>query len=489
MEIKSLADVKSLLLDNRSAKQTIVKNTFWLTVSEIINRLFKLIIIIYIAREVGVADYGRFTFSLAFVSIFLIFSDFGLSLITTREFSKTRSGGNNDEYSATLSLKILLSIGALILIAASSFLLNHDPAARKIILILSFYVVINDFSEIIYAFFRSRQQMEVESWSKIIQATATLLIGFFVILKLPSIENLSYSYLFASAVSLAYILFFFHFKVHKLSFNWNRRIWLKLLAMSWPLAVIGFLGTVYGQIDSVIMGSLGQIVQTGWYGAANKIVDIIIIPALLIAQCFFPAMSKVHEESKEEMQKLWDFQAAIIVILTIPIIAGGVFLASKIIFFFYRSAYEPSALAFQILMFSVMPLYFYSIFHRLFIIFNRQKQFLSAMAAVVAVSCLLKFALISRFSLYGASFADVIAGTILFFTLAGLARFYTPVNPFNANLFKMVALAVIAALAMSFIILTPAINNLNILIVIIIGAVFYFLILAALMKILRVKII
>ena len=112
MNIKNFSGITSLLLDNKTLKQTIFKNTFWLAVAEGISRLFGFILIIYVARILGTTEFGKFTFALSFVSMFVVLSDFGLSDIATREFSRDKK--SEKEYSGILSLKILLSIGTLI---------------------------------------------------------------------------------------------------------------------------------------------------------------------------------------------------------------------------------------------------------------------------------------------------------------------------------------------------------------------------------------
>ena len=82
-----ISNPRAFFLKNLSTKQTIAKNTFWLAVAEGITRFLKLFLIIYVARILGATEYGKFTFALAFVSLFAIFSDLGLSQITTREFA------------------------------------------------------------------------------------------------------------------------------------------------------------------------------------------------------------------------------------------------------------------------------------------------------------------------------------------------------------------------------------------------------------------
>ena len=84
---KYKTSLKRLLFENLGLKQTVLKNTFWLILAEGISLFFKLILIIYVARIFGVADYGKFIFALAFVAFFTIFSDAGLPPIIIRELA------------------------------------------------------------------------------------------------------------------------------------------------------------------------------------------------------------------------------------------------------------------------------------------------------------------------------------------------------------------------------------------------------------------
>jgi len=90
-------DPKSFFLENLGVKQTIFKNTFWLAVAEGVTRLLKLALLIYVARILGATEYGKFNFALAFVGLFAIFADLGLSQITTREFSREKEKEKEQE--------------------------------------------------------------------------------------------------------------------------------------------------------------------------------------------------------------------------------------------------------------------------------------------------------------------------------------------------------------------------------------------------------
>jgi len=480
MNVRNFADFKSFLLDNKTVKQTIFKNTFWLAVAEGISRLLKLVLLIYVARILGATEYGKFTFALAFVSLFAIFSDFGLSSIITREFSREKE--KEKEFSPVFSLKILLSIGALILILIGSFFVTPDPVIQKVIWILAIYIIVSGFSEIIYAFLRARQRMEYEAWAKILQAVVVTGAGFFIILSFPSVQNLSYSYLFASLAALIFILIFFHFKVYHLHINWNKLIWKRFLLMSWPLALVTISYTIYTNTDSVMMGYWGQMTQTGWYNAAYKIIGVTLVPVGIILQSFFPVLSKAFKESKEQLQKVWNYQMGIMTLIGVPLVAGGIALAPRIIDLVYGLNFSPSIFAFQILIIMSGIAFLHAPFNQALVVSDQQKKLFWATISTAMVNIILNLILIPRYSLYGAATATVITYFLIFLLLFKFTSKYTSINPLNLKVLFVFIGAIFSSTIMYFAVSQTKIYYLNIFLSILIGIVIYLVCLFAYRK-------
>jgi O-antigen/teichoic acid export membrane protein len=466
---------KEFFLENLGVRQTIFKNTFWLGVAEAVSRFLKLILIIYVARILGATDYGKFNFALAFVSLFAIFSDIGLSQITTRELSRDK--GREKEISSLFSLKILLSLGTLILILISSFFITPDPVIRKIIWILGIFTVISSFSTIIFAFFQARQRMEYQALANIFQAIIITAVGFFVILNFPSVENLSYAYLLAGLSALIFILIFFHFKVSPLKISWKKSIWQRFLSMSWPLALAGIFGSIYSQTDSVMMGYWGQITQTGWYNAAYKIIGVTFIPTSLIATSFYPALSKFFQDPKAKLQMVWNYFMDSMIILAIPVVVGGIALAPRIIDFIYDPTYFPTGketiLAFQILLIMAGFAFLSNPFGQILVVANQQKKLFFVTLAGAFINVILNLILIPRYSLYGAALTTCATCFLIFFLLFKFTLRLIPIQPFNLKSLASFFGAILASIPMYFLIIQPKIYNLNIFLSISIGAAIY----------------
>lgn len=466
------ANLQKLLFSNMNTGQTIMKNTFWLATSTALSKLLSLALVIFAASVLGAQDYGKFTFSLAFVSLFVVFSDIGLSPIVTREFAKTSE--KDREFQSVISLKVILALGTFSLILLSAFLTGTAEDLQRVILILALFLLANGFMGIFHSFFHARQKMEYEALFDTLQVLLIFGLGFFVLLRFPSAENLGYAYFLSALAALIFVVFFFHFKVFKLKVELNLSVWKKFLRMSWPLALIGLFGVIYGYTDSVMLGYWGLFEETGWYNAAQKIITAGLIPMGLIGASFYPALSKFSKEAKEKFQKAWDSELEIMIQLSLPLVVGGFILAPRIIESFYPAGFAPSILAFQILIFTAGLIFLYRPFYDAMIILNQQTKTFWITVAGALANVVLNLLLIPKYSLYGAALATVFTNFLVLVAIVFYTVKFTFVRLAFLKIFLTFLATTAASSAMYFVIKQPLIYNLNVFLLVILGAFSYF---------------
>jgi len=484
MKIKNFKDIKTFLFQNQSTGQTIFKNSLWLGLAEVVNKVLIFILFIYVARILGAAEYGKFNFAISVMYLFSILPGFVSPEIVTRELSQDKE--KEKEYSDFLSLKILLGLGGTFLLVISSFFLTPDPIVRKAIWILALYNLFGVPIDIFHAFFRARQQMQYESAARILDAVLSVVFVFFVIFNFPSLVNLSYAYLAEAFFLLLAVILFFHFKIHRLTLSFDKKIWRKMFSLSWPMALVGLVTTTYNQIDSVIMGYLGQMSANGWYNAAVKISKLTLMPMVLLSQSFFPVLSKLYKE-KENFQRVWDFETKTMVVFALPLVLGGVVLAPQIIDFFYGQVYAPSALAFQILILMVGVVFLYDTSRQALIAAHQQKKLFWAVLVGAVINVLLNLILIPKFSLYGAAWSSLAANIVILFLLIYLLIKFTTVKPFNFNILFSFLASAISSGVMYFLIINPLILKVHIILLIALSVLIYFATLFVLKPLLKLN--
>ncbi|MBI5206856.1 MAG: oligosaccharide flippase family protein, partial [Candidatus Firestonebacteria bacterium] len=113
--------------------QRIIKNTFSLLFSTIINQVLGFFVTVYLARILGPGDFGKINFALAIITYFTLITNFGLPLFGTREIARDKEKikeciGN------ILGLRFCLSILSFFLILVLVFFINKPINIKYLII-------------------------------------------------------------------------------------------------------------------------------------------------------------------------------------------------------------------------------------------------------------------------------------------------------------------------------------------------------------------
>ena len=85
--------ILNLLLENQTIKQTILKNTFWLFIGQVMGRILRGFLVIYSARVLGAADWGIFSYAIGLVAFLTIFTDLGINALITKNTAGLKTDG------------------------------------------------------------------------------------------------------------------------------------------------------------------------------------------------------------------------------------------------------------------------------------------------------------------------------------------------------------------------------------------------------------
>lgn len=111
------------MLSTQYNYKRIFKNFFSLNLVQLSNILFPLIILPYVVRIIGVEKFGLVNFVQAFITYFVIFSDYGFNLTGTREISTYRDNPEkiSEIFSSILILKLILGLLSVFFLLAVVF--------------------------------------------------------------------------------------------------------------------------------------------------------------------------------------------------------------------------------------------------------------------------------------------------------------------------------------------------------------------------------
>lgn len=459
---------KNLFFKNTSTGQTIFKNTFWLLFAEIISKLLLLLLIIWIARYLGTEGYGKFSFAFAFVSLFAIMIDFGLATLTVREAARDKS--KTKKYiDNILIIKLFLGILTFGLIILTVQLLNKTSEVKTLVYLAGIFTVVQSFTQFFYAVFRVFEKMEYQALSKIIYGISLFSLASFVLWEKLGLKNLIIAYIIAESIALIFAFFLVWKKFTKFSIELDFSFWKKILSEAWPFALGAIFISVYYYMDSVMLSMMKNDQAVGWYNAAYKPIIFITTMAGIVLQSFFPVISKFYKESLKKVNDILDKFARLMITMALPIACGGTILALPIMNLLYGQEYINGVLAFQILIWTAAIIYISIVYGNSLQACDRQKISLVGVGIGAGINIILNFIFIPHFSLNGAAIATLLTELVVFVFM------YFQLNKFaKVNFSKYTLKPLISSCMMCGLIYL--LRDLHVILLIFIGAIFYFLI-------------
>ncbi|MFH1665721.1 MAG: flippase [Candidatus Omnitrophota bacterium] len=393
-----------MFFKNKSFRQTIVKNAFWLTFLATIQKGVNFLVVVWIARYLGPGIYGKWAFALSFAGLFSVFVDFGFSDLMVREVTrdKTRTARYIDNI---VAMKLVLSMIALGAIAVLIRIMGKDPEIIQLAYFLGLYAMINTFATFFQAVFRANEDMQYETLCGGVQSLSLLGLVAFFIAAGGGLLCISVAYIISSilgcVLSLMFIWGYFSRFFVKIDIAVCKDIFRKV----WPLGLTYIFISGYYQIDTVMLSAIKTDIAVGWYNAGSRFLMFLIIIPSLLQGVFFPSLSLSFVRSREKYAAIFEQFFKYMLLISIPVCAGMLMLSERMIFCVFGSEFSRSAAVLQILVWSFLFASIGGVFGSVLNSSNRQLTLAKITGAAFCVNIILNLLLIPKYSYIGASAA------------------------------------------------------------------------------------
>ncbi len=387
----------------------IFKNFSMVFISDLVGRVLFFFLIFSIARLLGAEGLGYYSFVFAFVGLFVLFNDLGLSTLLVREVSRSHSSAQK-YLSNIISIKIILGVLTFAASAVAIFAAEDRPFIIYAVLLASLAMFFSSMKDTFLSVFQSFERMTfiaairaIESFLIVAVSIAALLLGYGVLAVTLVFLCI---YILTFAVSLVAVS-----RIVKLGLSADFAMWKRFLTQSSPFWLTGLFMAIYFRIDTVMLGVMRGYAETGVYNAAYRLLDALyLIPGALIA-VLYPVMSRLHITGKNVLEEVYRRAFSYLLIISLPMAVGATFLAERIIGFVYSGNFSAdvhsAAVGLQILIWAEVFIFLSSISGHLLNSINRQKIFMIIAAAASVANVLLNLYFISRWGYIGAAITTV----------------------------------------------------------------------------------
>mgnify|MGYP001473480294 CR=1 FL=1 len=452
-------------------------NTGIQVISKVIGTLVSLGAVALITRYLGSYGFGNYTTALTFVTFFSIAGDLGLTLVTTQLIS--RPGANQERILSNLFAFRLISASAILLIAPLIVVFfPYDPVVKQGVMIAAlafFFILLNQvFVSLFQKELRADRIAMAEVASRLLMFAATALVVWFN----WGLMGVLWSMAMANGVS--FLIHYYYSRAYaKIGFAWDWVVWKDIMSRAWPLMLTIVLNLVYLKTDTFLLSLLKSPTDVGLYGAAYKVVDVLVSIPFMIGGTILPILTLRWQAGRKDdyaraWQKIFDATA----LLVWPALIGGFVLATPIMSIVAGEEFRAAGAILKILIFAVGGVFFSSFFSYTMISFDSQRKLIGAYLFTALSALILYLIFIPRFSYFGAAWVTVYSELAITVGAWLMVRRY---GKLKAR-FKVFFKALIAALIMGLLIaMLPLATEtiLGLTFAIVIGAIAYSLIVLA----------
>ncbi|MCK5416245.1 flippase [Candidatus Parcubacteria bacterium] len=410
----------------------IAKNTSYFTFALILQKVISFSYFAILASKLDPGNLGAYYTAISLVAIFSIFVDLGLTNVLTREVAKNREVAGK-MLGAVMAIKIPLAIIFSLFLIIAVNVLGYSELTKNLVYILLVTMALDPFVSSFFAVSRGFQNLVFESVAVVVYQLIVLSFGLTALKFQLPLEVL------AIGLSVA-TLFNFSYSLLLLKFKWRislKPIYDKILLkhtiyITIPFALFAILQRLYMYLDSVLLSVLAGEEYVGLYQIAFKIIFALQFLPMAFVASLYPAFSRYWKEDKSKLEISFVRAINYLIIISIPISAGVIVLADKILVIF-KPEYIEALNSLRLIMFALPFVFINFPIGSLLNACDKQKINTRNMAIALSLAIILNLILIPEFQTLGAAITVLITNIIMF--ILGISSIFNIIKyKINKNL-------------------------------------------------------
>lgn len=276
----------------------IIKNILVMTAQPLVLNVISLFAIAYIARKLGLVDFGTFNLAILFSTFFYPFGLLGLNTVAVRDISAIRNDADlaKDYVGKNLVLRFWVAGFAFLLVIVSANLMNYPGRVTTAILIAGLVLTIQLLLESVCDVFSAFEKMEYTALTSMIAGLSLTVLSVAVLYfgygLLEVIGVYAVGQLLGFVVSIALL----PKVISAVRLSADFSFWRDKIRRGLPFISMSLMWAAVTRLDTVFLSKATSAEGVGYYTAAMLLVTKInIIPEALSA-ALFPAISNLHAQ-------------------------------------------------------------------------------------------------------------------------------------------------------------------------------------------------
>jgi O-antigen/teichoic acid export membrane protein len=321
-----------------------------LSIGDLLAKIFSFLAFVYLARVLGVEDYGTLEFARAALVYVLLFGDLGLEFWATRQAA--RGADLTTLAGRVIPLRALFGCATFLTLLGLLAVLPTSARAKTLVVIFAAALVPQSVS-LRWAFMGTQQMRQVAL--ALVLAQSLFLAGTLLVVRGPvDLYTVAVVYMVAELAAAGWLLRRFATRHGGLRFRFTLRGALAAVRSALPLGAAHGLAFMSFNFDSLLLGVLQGPVAVGLYGAAYKPVTVLLAVPVTYFVGLFPVLSRTWAAGPAAFDSLVRRSLLLAATFAVPVGVGGMLVAAPVLDLLFGVRYAAAVPALQILVWSAV---------------------------------------------------------------------------------------------------------------------------------------
>jgi O-antigen/teichoic acid export membrane protein len=339
--------------ENDAELHRIIRNGGSLIVARVFSKVATTLLIIYVARYIGDQLFGVFSSLLAFIALFSLLIEFGLTVPLIRLIAR---GGSDAGVALgrVIAVKIPLSILALVSLLLCSLLFDI-PFFLALVFGISMALEMQSLA--VVRSFEGFEQMKYVSLLTMLERFSLCLFGFLALTCGYGLTGLGIAYVLSNLITLVSGLLLFSKRFSRVRVHIDLLKARSLLREAAPFLIGSVFSVLYNKVDIFFLTAYRSNSEVGWYNAAFRVIEAQTFLPIAVVGAVFPVLTRYSQTSYERFESLSKRTILLLSLLGFVAAAITFVAASPVILILFGSSYSNAVQTLQMSSL-VIPFYY-----------------------------------------------------------------------------------------------------------------------------------
>lgn len=401
---------------------------------------------VFLARLLGIDEFGVYIYVLTWVNIISFFSKLGFDTSPRKFLSIYYNKKQWNNFSAFVifssSSALFVSIFSSLVMLAIINSRIEDDLLKKTFYIGSVLLILISQLGVFSSYLESINNIKESLLSHAYLKPILIFVGGIVLVYTNTTSSITFMWInIAASLATFLVMFIWIFKfIIKGSFSYkiyldNWKIWFKV---SIPLLLVSGTHLLLNEMDALVLGILKGTENVGVYKAASKFSQLAMFGFAAVELVIAPIIAKLYADGKtSELQALLRNGVKAMLVLTIPVLIF-VAVTGKFLLALYGEGFSIGLNSLLILLASQAINMSTGAVSYLMTMTNYQRQALLILLMSLVINGILNFLLIPSYGLEGAALATAITTILWNLGMMYYTRIKLKLDPSILNLFRRV---------------------------------------------------